>query len=122
MDYNYISQFHMNPPTHALQRKATVQEIYDRERKTNAHQINIYNKIFNNVKTDWCVTKNDYPYHFIDNTQHFVIWFKNDTDFNMISDALKGITCTFFENNPNNKSILKHRKHFLYTSITLSIS
>tara|TARA_Y100000022_G_C13201017_1_gene352725 strand:- start:319 stop:687 length:369 start_codon:yes stop_codon:yes gene_type:complete len=105
MDYNYISQFHKNPPKIRLYRHKDVDEEYKKFLlKHPDHNINLAKTLFKDNNT-WIITPNKFPYHFIDNTEHLIIWFKGDVNYNLIDFLFREEEIIYFENLSSNKSI-----------------
>jgi len=106
MDWNYISQFHKNPPNIRLYREETIQHKYDKNRQSSDYSIGLFNRIFDSNQ-ETVLTINEYPYHFIDNTQHYIYWTQGTIDYNKLEEELKdlGKEYIYFENLKGNKSI-----------------
>ena len=120
MDFNYIKKFDCNNvPTFKLKRSLVIQNSYDEHYKTNFF-IDFKSKVTDMLKTNpFYITENSYPYEFIDNTKHFLIWFSNnDIDFKKIIEhyfKIDSKNYTYFENLENNKSIkeIRHKHVFI---------
>tara|TARA_B110001469_G_C9424184_1_gene216055 strand:+ start:224 stop:589 length:366 start_codon:yes stop_codon:yes gene_type:complete len=113
MDWNFIKQFHLNPPTIVLKRNLIIEEQYKSDFKKN-YEHDLYNIIFGKVETNWVLTPNKYPYDFKDKTQHYLIWFKGDVDYDLLEYILSDIQCAYFENIESNKSIKSIRHIHLF--------
>ena len=116
MDFEYIQQFHLNPPTFALKRTKYMEDKYQAsKRKCENYEEDLYSRLFPNSECDWCILPNEYPYHFKDKTRHYLIWYKGELEFNYFKNALDQIGAVYFENFPSNKSIksIKHIHVFL---------
>ena len=108
MDWNYIKQFHKNPPDNQLMRHPLVQKQAVSWMK-HKHNIDSLEKELMLDKTSWVITPNKYPYYFTDNTKHLVFWSKNPINYNELEKIINENTdftnYIFFENKKNNKSI-----------------
>lgn len=103
MDWNYIKRFHLNPPIEQLYRRQDVQSDYD---KYKLSENDLKAKLFKRGEI-WVMTKNKFPYDFIDDTQHYVIWFRQKINYKLIKFLLRDYDdVVYFENHQNNKSIL----------------
>ena len=113
--------FHKNPPTITLPRSKLIQKKYNDFRLNNKEKkININNYLNNKYLNDcdYSLVLNDFPYD-IKNCTHYILWIKNEyfesinSKFDefiniIISEKFKDTTkYIYFENNINNKSILK---------------
>tara|TARA_B110001469_G_scaffold94435_1_gene90337 strand:- start:327 stop:680 length:354 start_codon:yes stop_codon:yes gene_type:complete len=106
MDFEYIQQFHLNPPTFALKRTKYMEDKYQAsKRKCENYEEDLYSRLFPNPESIWCILPNEYPYHFKDMTRHYLIWYKGDLGFDYFKNALDQIEAVYFENIPSNKSI-----------------
>lgn len=106
MDWNYITQFHLKPPTIHLPRTKAMQEKYDEVMSKNKDRADdLRKKLFpNNEK--WTLSDNIFPYDFRDKTKHMVAWFSEDyVDYSVIQEALSDFDIVFYENFKNNRSI-----------------
>tara|TARA_Y100000114_G_C11686840_1_gene291509 strand:- start:499 stop:840 length:342 start_codon:yes stop_codon:yes gene_type:complete len=101
MEWKDIALFHKNPPTIRIPRQEHVQSLYDKEKLSEEE---LKSKLFSNNKV-WVMTKNKFPYHFIDDTQHYLIWFKNKPNFKLVEFLLRDYEYVYFENSPENRSI-----------------
>jgi len=118
MDWIFIRQFHLNPPTIQLKRDPMIEESYQKSKVNGPknYEGELYNRIFGNIETDWALTPNDYPYNFSDGTRHFLLWFKGDVDYSLL-EKLKDVQCIYFENLDSNKSIKSIRHIHLFINI-----
>lgn len=117
MDFEYIQQFHLNPPKILLKRTKYMEDKYQTsKRKCENYEENLYSRLFPNPECDWCILPNHYPYYFKDKTRHYLIWYKGDVTFDYFKNALDHIGAVYFENSFNNKSIksIKHIHVFLH--------
>tara|TARA_Y100000389_G_C17414408_1_gene492834 strand:+ start:622 stop:975 length:354 start_codon:yes stop_codon:yes gene_type:complete len=106
MDFDFIKQFHKIGTNENLKRKKEIQEAYNNEKKKNKnYEENLKQTLFKN-NCNWTITKNKFPYHFIDNTEHYLVWFKGDINYNLIDFCFRDDEIVYFENKPNCKSIL----------------
>ena len=111
MDWNYLSRFHKNPPTVRLKRHPYVQQQYNATRLASNNYAkyvdSLEQSLFGDNSVDWVLNENKFPYHFTDNTKHYVYWSKNpiiETDMvNKLNKLNKEYI--YFENTPDNKSI-----------------
>ena len=102
MDWNYIKKFHLNPPIERLYRRQDVQADYDKHKLS---ENNLRAKLFKRGEV-WVMTKNNFPYYFIDDTQHYVIWFRDNINYKLIEFLLRDYDdIVYFENHQNIKSI-----------------
>tara|TARA_B100001094_G_scaffold272736_1_gene278749 strand:- start:81 stop:440 length:360 start_codon:yes stop_codon:yes gene_type:complete len=115
MDWNYIQQFHRNPPDNQLLRHPLIQNqaIAWMKHKDN---INVLKKELMLDKTPWVITPNKFPYHFIDKTKHLIFWSNNSINYDELEKIIQENTdfknYIFFENKKNNKSIPEiHHAH-----------
>ena len=116
MDWNFIKQFHRNPPNIVLKRECIVEEQYQSDLKkcSKNYEDDLYNRIFGKVDRNWELTTNEYPYHFKDGTVHYLIWFKGDVDYSLLESALINVECAYFENLASKKSIKSIRHIHLF--------
>ena len=105
MDFEYIKKFHKIGTTQKLKRKKEIEEIYNKnkENKMN-YEENLKQELFKN-NSSWVITLNKYPYHFIDNTKHYLFWFKGDINYNLIEFCYRDKEIVYFENIEGCKSI-----------------
>lgn len=102
MEWKDILPFHRNPPDNQLYRSYEVQTQYENDRLSEKE---LKKKLFKNGGI-WILTKNKYPYHFTDNTEHYVIWFKYQINYTLIDFLLRDYdNVVYFENKTQNKSI-----------------
>ena len=104
MDFDFIKQFHRNPPLAKLPRNECVEEEYQ-----NAEKQDLRAEFFTG-KNEWSLTTNKYPYNFTDNTKHYLLWFRDDkVDYSLVEELFIvyeiGEEVVFFENLENNRSI-----------------
>tara|TARA_Y100000591_G_C21767339_1_gene663555 strand:- start:852 stop:1205 length:354 start_codon:yes stop_codon:yes gene_type:complete len=105
MDYNFIKKFHMNPPDIKLERHPDIEKLYQQNKKVVKNYENfLKQKLFKKNET-WILTKNEYPYYFIDNTKHFVMWFNGNINWNLINFLFRDEDVVYFENKDYKKSI-----------------
>jgi hypothetical protein len=117
MDYEYISRFHKNPPTIKLFRRKDVEEKYQEHLRNNPNHIkNLKEKLFQGNK-NWIITPNKFPYHFNDNTDHLLIWFKKEINLKLVEFLFRGENIVYFENHENNKSIADIRHLHIFKKI-----
>lgn len=120
MDWNFIKQFHLNPPIIALMRDPKIEEEYqlDLQKCSKNYEYNLYNRIFGKIERNWEITLNKYPYNFIDRTEHYLIWFKGDVNYDLLENGFKDIVCVYFENIESKKSIksIRHVHLFIYNN------
>ena len=116
MDWNFIKQFHRNPPTIVLKRDLMIEEQYqsDLKKKSKNYEDHLYNRIFGKVERNWELTPNEYPYDFTDKTEHYLIWFKGDVDYHLLESSFINVECAYFENLDSNKSIKSIRHIHLF--------
>ena len=104
MEWKDILPYHKNPPTDQLYRSIDVQREYDKYR-LNEDENQLRKRLFSRDEV-WVMTKNKYPYHFIDDTQHYVIWFRDKINYKLIEFLLRDYEdVVYFENINKNKSI-----------------
>jgi hypothetical protein len=109
MDFEFIKKFH-KIGTEKLKRKKEIQKKYEEEKENNKnYEQNLKKKLFKN-NSQWIITKNKYPYDFIDKTEHYVAWFKGDINYNLINFCFREDEIVYYENKENCKSI-KSIKH-----------
>tara|TARA_Y100000114_G_C11676822_1_gene286625 strand:- start:337 stop:681 length:345 start_codon:yes stop_codon:yes gene_type:complete len=102
MEWKDILPFHKNPPNNQLYRRYDIQRAYEKDKLT---ENQLRKKLFYRDEV-WVITKNKFPYHFVDDTQHYVIWFKNEINYNLIEFLLRDYEdVVYFENKSENKSI-----------------
>jgi hypothetical protein len=108
MEWNDILQFHKNSPGLQLKRHPYVQRDYNRHRMMNKDYVKDLRKsLFSDKSVEWVLNENTYPYHFIDNTKHYIYWSKVpiiEEDMVTILDGMNK-KYIYFENSPNNRSI-----------------
>ena len=116
MDWNFIKQFHRNPPTIVLKRDPMIEEQYQTDLKkcSKNYENNLYNRIFGKLERNWELLANEYPYHFKDGTEHYLIWFKGDVDYHLLESSFIDVKCAFFENLDSKKSIKSIRHIHLF--------
>lgn len=124
MDFEFIKKFdNDNPPSSfKLYRSKNTQDQYDNHYQSNFF-IDFKNKITTILKEKlFYITKNTYPYHFIDDTLHYLIWFRSESNLNftqIIEDYFKinKSNYTYFENLEKFKSIkeIRHIHIFINT-------
>lgn len=109
MDWNFIKQYHLNPPIFDMKRKDNIQQKYIEYKKT--FNINDFKKNLFKNNCNWIVRKNDFPYEFKDNTKHYLIWFKEDKflNYNIINFLFRDYEFVCFENINKYKSITEIR-------------
>ena len=105
MDYKYISQFHKNPPNIRIFREQSIQQKYEKFLRNNPNHISILKNSLFEGNVNWIITPNKFPYHFTDDTEHLIIWFKDKVNYKLIDFLFRDEDVVFFENRPNNKSI-----------------
>ena len=102
MEWKDIQAFHKNPPSIQLHRKNDVQQAYE---KYKVDENELKKRLFSKDQV-WVITKNKFPYHFIDSTKHYVIWFRNRINYKLIDFLLRDYdNVVYFENKHENKSI-----------------
>jgi hypothetical protein len=106
MDWLYISQFHKNPPNFILGRESRIQNRYELNKSKNNYSTNLFKRLFK-YNQEYVIVPNTYPYHFIDNTRHFLYWSQNPIDYNQLEANIEklGKEYIYFENLDGNKSI-----------------
>tara|TARA_B100000900_G_C20231534_1_gene574065 strand:+ start:230 stop:583 length:354 start_codon:yes stop_codon:yes gene_type:complete len=115
MEYNMIKKFHMNPPDIQLLRRKDIEEEYQRKKqKSNNYDNDLKKRLFKEGES-WVITKNKYPYHFIDKTKHEIMWFLGDVDWNFVHSLFKDKEVVYFENKQQNKSIKTIRHIHIFT-------
>ena len=116
MDWSYIQQFHKNPPILGFKRSYELEFIYQNNLKSNKnYEIDLYNRIFGNTDRSWVIMKNEYPYNFIDNTLHYVVWFKNGIKDEILYH-LEKLGCIYYENIDSKKTIKSIRHIHLFVN------
>lgn len=103
MDFNYLKQFHKKAPSKNFKRQKHVDEQYNLHKQSQKFN-DFKNNLFNS-NAQWVITKNEYPYYFTDKTQHYIVWFKNDINYNLIDTLYRDEEIVYFENKDINKSI-----------------
>lgn len=102
MEWKDILPFHKNPPRNQLYRRQDIQREYE---KNTLSENKLRKKLFRRDEV-WVITKNKYPYHFVDSTQHYVIWFREKINYKLIEFLLRdNYEVVYFENRSSNKSI-----------------
>lgn len=130
--WDFIKQFHNNPPSINIKRKKEIEEKYVlHKKKLKDKNINIEdyldNLLFkNNFK--YIITKNDFPYNLENNIEHKLLWI-NPNYINLFNDKLineiinmrmRGKTYVYFENIDNNKSIKSIRHYHIFVNNSLN--
>ena len=130
--WDFIKQFHNNPPSINIKRKKEIEEKYVlHKKKLKDKNINIEdyldNLLFkNNFK--YIITKNDFPYNLENNIEHKLLWI-NPNYINLFNDKLineiinmrmRGKTYVYFENIDNNKSIKSIRHYHIFINNSLN--
>ena len=80
------------------------------------YEIDLYNRIFGNNQRDWVIMKNEYPYNFIDDTHHYVVWFKGDLKRDLLYYLERLGCCVYFENKKKKKTIKSIRHIHLFVN------
>tara|TARA_Y100001972_G_C7651991_1_gene327929 strand:+ start:2046 stop:2393 length:348 start_codon:yes stop_codon:yes gene_type:complete len=102
MEWKDIEPFHKNAPKYGIIRHPEVQRKYDEDKTTEEE---LRKELFKNNEI-WIMKKNKYPYYFKDNTKHYLIWFNNEINYNLIDFLLRDYDkVIYFENDIENKSI-----------------
>ena len=106
MDWNYIKQFHKNPPTYSLIRHPDIQAKYELDKS----EVGFIDKLFNSLfkyNQDYVIVPNDYPYYFIDDTKHYVYWSKKPINYSKLEENIEKLfnDYIYFENSQGNRSI-----------------
>lgn len=105
MDYIFIKKFHMNPPDIHLVRSPEIQEKYQKHKKLNKNYENSLRNTIFKKNEKWVIEPNKFPYHFTDQTQHDIIWFQGDIEWDLIKFLFKNEDVVFFENKQQHRSI-----------------
>ena len=102
MEFKDIVKYHRNAPKTKLDRHPDIQKAYDNDKTTEKE---LRSRLFNNNQV-WVLTENKYPYYFIDNTKHYVMWFDKKINYTLINFLLREYDqIVYFENIQQCKSI-----------------
>jgi len=102
MEWKYILPYHKKPPTIRFQRHPYIQNLYDNDNTTEKE---LFKKLFKRDEL-WVMTKNKYPYYFVDDTQHYIIWFRNKINYELVEFLLRDYNdVVYYQNIKVNRSI-----------------
>ena len=101
-DIVYYSQNRSNPPP---KREPGIEALYRDVRKRENYAIDLYHELFPSTDVEWTVTLNKYPYHFVDDTVHYLIWYRGSMRYEDFKDILNELGVVHFENEPSEKSV-----------------
>jgi len=130
LSWNYLKQFHLNPPTETFPRTKKVVQDYINHKSyilTNHNSISEYitKQYFTNqnFKHMYQIVLNDFPYKLESNIKHYICWFNpflfpNETkSLNELEHQIKiiiklfnkflvlGVNCIYFENKLSARSV-----------------
>lgn len=110
MNWQQLKQYHLNPPTHALARKADVQKAYDRYRAiVDNVGLDVYNRYLQHMPM--ALSPSLFPYDLQPEIQHWIVWLRPhinlQRNLNSVSKELdcNGVNHIVFENSASHKSI-----------------
>ena len=106
MDWNFISQFHKNPPTFQLEREKRIQDKYNLNKSKPGYNKDLFKRLFK-YNEEFVIVPNTYPYHFVDGTKHLLYWSQKPIDCSELERNINKLCkeYIYFENLDNNKSI-----------------
>lgn len=121
MDFEFIQQFHKNPPRVNISRKPFIEELYQKEKRKKNYEDNLHNVVFPHPLIEWNLLVNKFPYDFKDNTVHFVLWFRKHSG-KCFENALDKIGAVYYENLKINRSVVSMRHiHVFVNNISLTV-
>tara|TARA_Y100001980_G_C14555990_1_gene345965 strand:- start:5146 stop:5502 length:357 start_codon:yes stop_codon:yes gene_type:complete len=116
MDWNYIKQFHKNPPTGVLHRHPDIQKKYELNKSKVGYVDDLFKRLFK-YNQEYVIVPNTYPYHFKDDTKHYIYWSQKPIDYCQLEGNLEKLhkEYIYFENLNGNKSIKGiHHAHIFF--------
>ena len=118
MDWEFIKQFHMNPPNFQLKRSIETQKKYDNYKKENFN-IDFFKKELFKNNCNWIVKKNNFPYNLDKNIEHYLVWFKDEKfiNYKLINFLFRDYKFICFENTLNFRSIDKIRHIHVFVKL-----
>lgn len=123
MDWDSIKAYHLSPPDGKLPRAPSVQAQYEAHTRaiiSKAQSVGSYirEKYMSGGK-QWALVQNEFPYEFIDDTTHWLLWFEEPTGTSIdISGILKSCGVNKyvqFENTYANRSVKDLRHIHVFT-------
>lgn len=105
MDFESIRKYHRVSPMVTFKRENHVQKEYNDFLKNNpSHSESLREELFKDQQK-WVITPNRFPYHFVDGTEHFLVWFRGDINWDLLDFLFRDEEVVMFENSVKNKSI-----------------
>lgn len=105
MNFNDILYYSQHRSSSPPRRDPEIEALYRHALEQKNYGIELYDKLFPSTDVDWTVTLNKYPYHFVDDTVHYIIWYRGVVRYEDFKDTLDELGAVHFENEPSEKSV-----------------
>lgn len=105
MNFSDILFYSHHRSSEPPRRSPDIEELYRTVRNTTNYELDLYHEIFPHADVEWTLTLNKYPYHFTDDTLHYIIWYRWNVRYDDLKDILDEIGAVHFENEQSEKSI-----------------